>query len=55
MGSESDVRRLAEAHVEWLISFIVPIIRRIGVEEFMHGYKHGHDAVKKEINNGNDE
>lgn len=31
---------LAEDHVEWLISVLIPIIRLIGTEEFIHGYKH---------------
>jgi len=49
--NETVVRRLAEEHVDWLISFIAPIIRKVGIEEFTHGYKHGQDAVKKEKEN----
>ena len=48
-----DVQKLAEEHVEWLISFIVPLIRRVGVDEFIHGYKHGRSDLEKELNNGN--
>jgi len=39
--TELEIRKLAEAHVEWLIDLLIPIIRRIGIEEFIHGYKHG--------------
>jgi len=49
--TNTEIRQLAEEHVDWLISFIVPIIRKVGIEEFAHGYKHGQDAVKKEIEN----
>ena len=51
MSEETDVRALASEHVEWLISFLVPIIRKVGIEEFVHGYKHGRDDTKKEIDN----
>ena len=54
MSKETDVRELAEEHVEWLIAFIIPIIRKVGVEEFVHGYKHGKDDLKKEPNNDNE-
>jgi len=50
MGKNSDIRELAEEHVEWLISFLTPIIRKVGIEEFVHGYKHGYDDRKKETN-----
>ena len=54
MSTDDKVKRLAEEHVDWLISCIVPIIRRVGVDEFTHGYKHGQDDMKKEkINNDN--
>ena len=53
MSNGIDIRGLAEEHVEWLISFLVPIIRKVGVEEFVHGYKHGRDDLKKEIDNDN--
>jgi len=52
--TDTEIRRLAEEHVEWLISFLIPIIRKVGMEEFIHGYKHGRDAMKKELENGND-
>ena len=39
-------RQLAEEHVEWLIDILVPIIRRVGIEEFTHGYKHGQRSRK---------
>lgn len=32
---------LAEHHVEWLMNLMVPIIKMIAKEEFVHGYKHG--------------
>jgi len=35
------VEELAEEHIEWLINLLIPIIMRIGREEFIHGYKHG--------------
>ena len=54
MSEETDVRELANEHVEWLISFIVPMIRRVGIDEFVHGYKHGYDKAKKEQNNDNE-
>ena len=38
--TDTEIRKLAEAHVEWLIDLLIPIIRRIGIEEFTHGYKH---------------
>ena len=53
MSEETGVRQLAEEHVDWLISFIIPIIHKIGVDEFIHGYKHGGDDAKKELNNDN--
>jgi len=53
MSNETDVRQLAEEHVDWLISFIAPIIRKVGIEEFIHGYKHGQDSMRKETENGN--
>ena len=46
-----DVQKLAEEHVEWLISFIVPLIRRVGIDEFIHGYKHGKSDSEKELSN----
>jgi len=55
MSKETDVRELAEEHVEWLISFITPIIRKVGIEEFVHGYKHGKSGLKKEQNNDNEQ
>jgi len=51
MSRGTDMRELAEEHVEWLVSFLIPIIRKVGVEEFVHGYKHGYDAKEKELNN----
>ena len=53
MSDATGERQLAEEHVEWLISLLVPIIRKVGIEEFIHGYKHGRDDTKKE--NGNDD
>jgi len=53
MREQTDIRELAEEHVEWMISFITPIIRKVGIEEFVHGYKHGYDEAKKEIENDN--
>jgi len=50
----TEIRQLAEEHVDWLISFIIPIIRKVGIEEFMHGYKHGQDAMIKEEENNDD-
>ena len=47
MSDETEMRQLAEEHVEWLVAFIVPIIRKVGVDEFMHGYKHGVQAAGK--------
>ena len=52
-NTDTEIRQLAEEHVEWLIAFIVPIIRRVGIEEFIHGYKHGRDDTKKENDNDN--
>jgi len=54
MSDESNVRQLAEEHVDWLISFITPIVRKVGVEEFIHGYKHGQDSMKKEKEDNDD-
>ena len=53
MSENSDVRELAEEHVEWLISLLIPIICKVGIEEFVHGYKHGRDDLKKELDNDN--
>ena len=53
MSKDTEIGQLAEEHVEWLITFIVPIIRKVGTDEFVHGYKHGRDDAKKELNNGN--
>ena len=39
---------LADDHVEWLINFMVPIIRAFAIEEFKHGYKHGFEDGKRE-------
>ena len=46
---ETNPRQLAQEHVEWLIEFIVPIIRRIGIEEFVHGYKHGFKEGQRHV------
>lgn len=35
---------LASEHVEWLIRLLIPIIRKVGTENFMHGYKHGKES-----------
>ena len=53
MSKETEVRQLAEEHVEWLISLLILIIRKVGIEEFVHGYKHGRDDLKKELDNDN--
>ncbi len=50
MSNDVEIRQIAEAHVEWLIAFVVPVIRRVGIEEFIHGYKHGvEDNEKKSV------
>lgn len=42
-------QKLAEDHVDWLLSVIRPLM----VTEFLHGYKHGfEDAVENEKGNG---
>ena len=46
--TEDEARKLASEHVEWLIDLLIPIIRRIGIEEFLHGYKHGQESQKKD-------
>jgi len=48
MRESKSPRQQAEEHVDWLLDFIVPIIRKIGIEEFVHGYKHGQEDSKKE-------
>jgi len=50
--TDTEIRQLAEEHVEWLISFLVPIIRKVGVDEFIHGYKHCAQDIEKERNRG---
>jgi len=41
------VEELADEHVEWLINLLIPIIRRIGKDEFIHGYKHGRKEKRR--------
>jgi hypothetical protein len=33
----NQVRQMAEAHVDWLLKTIRPLL----IEQFVHGYKHG--------------
>ena len=47
-------RKQAEDHVDWLISILVPIIRLIAIEEFIHGYKHGVEDRAIQRNTAND-
>jgi len=44
---EDEARKLASEHVEWLIELLIPIIRRIGIEEFRHGFGHGYEEATK--------
>ena len=54
MRDDTGVRQLAEEHVGWLISFLVLIVCKVGIDEFMHGYKHGvQDAEKEKVSNDN--
>ena len=39
---------LAERHVEWLMKVIIPIVRIVATEEFIHGYKHGLEDKESE-------
>lgn len=34
-------QELADRHVDWLMDMLVPLIKLIAKEEFVHGYKHG--------------
>ena len=42
--SDKEVNDLAEAHVDWFLKIIRPLL----IDEFVHGYKHGHDLPERE-------
>ena len=46
--TDNEARKLANDHVEWLLDLLIPIIRRIATEEFLHGFKHGEEAQRKD-------
>ena len=52
-----NLEEMAERHVDWLLDLISPIIRKIAVAEFIHGYKHGTKArpeIKLKEEGGNE-
>jgi len=38
--TKSEARKLAEQHAEWLF----PFIKKVYIDAFIHGYKHGEEA-----------
>lgn len=38
-------RQMAEAHVDWLLKTIRPLL----ISQFIHGYKHGREALNPEL------
>lgn len=40
------INKIAKDHVDWYLS----ILRQPMVEEFVHGYKHGYEDGKKQVN-----
>ena len=44
---DKQVKKLAEVHIDWYLSAIRPQL----IDHMIHGYKHGHEDCKKEIEN----
>lgn len=44
--NDEQVKKLAESHVDWYLSAIRPQL----IDHMIHGYKHGYEDCKKEMN-----
>ena len=42
--SDKEVNELAEAHVDWFLKIIRPLL----IDEFVHGHKHGYEEGRGE-------
>jgi len=43
--ASTDAEQLAVEHVEWFLEVIKPLL----ITHFIHGYRHGEENTKKEI------